>query len=99
MDIDFKQMITAFLLCMAIMWGWLYMTGQLDPKPEPQTQQATAPDQSTPAGGVDQIAPATDKTSTISAVPTTGWKLLSVTTLSEDVAMGSRSSKPVAPGA
>ena len=58
-------MMMAFLLCMAIMWGWLYLSGQLTPK-EQQPQETTAPQQpsETPGTEKQQISPPAEFSST-----------------------------------
>ena len=49
MDFDFKRMLTAVLLCMLIMYGWMFLTGKFKPQQPPEqttpsaTPQATAP--------------------------------------------------------
>ncbi|MCK4627440.1 MAG: hypothetical protein KAT56_00480, partial [Sedimentisphaerales bacterium] len=92
MDIDFKRMLFAVLLCMMIMFGWQWYMGKRfgseQPQPEPtsqpqqQQQQTTVPTATTEGGTPVAVQPS------LMAPAAGAWKLLAQPKQQEQVVFG-----------
>ena len=91
---DTKRMLTAMVLCMAIMMGWLYFTGKFEqspPAPDPTAppQTSTQPAPPTPAAAADPSRPATPP-----PVFTGAWRVKPAPAPEADIILGNSNSQP-----
>jgi YidC/Oxa1 family membrane protein insertase len=93
-EFNFKRMMMAFLLCMAIMYGWMFLTGKFrQPPPSQQpTTPASAPIPAVPA------APAAATPGSSGAAPlsqtVSGWRILPVESIPAEISVGDRNNVP-----
>jgi YidC/Oxa1 family membrane protein insertase len=90
-DLDFKKILLAFLACMAIMYGWMFVSNKLHPAPQQPPAPASAP--AKPAPTPQPSAPTGSAAPQVGQAPS-AWHVVPVESIPAGFTLGDRDNAP-----